>query len=167
MNQALNLRRPKFGYDQQVTWQIVQERIYHSREFQIHLYLLLIAFFFYMLLCKWTNMKSFFKDIRLINGQQFVKKSLNPYNTFLIMSSSAFIAIVFSKGSHRQYYLWYYFVLPFLLDLNEDVPMIVKYILFFIIDFSYAYIYYVHDYCSIACWIVFVSIMNYIIMKPR
>jgi hypothetical protein len=46
----------------------------------------------------------------------FEHRKLNPYNTFLIISSSNFLGMVFSRGTHQQFYAWYSFSFPFLAD---------------------------------------------------
>jgi len=76
------------------------------------------------LFAKWTGKEApspspyisrLFKEVRLW-PMTFEKRELNPYNTFLIIASSNFIGLAFSRGTHQQFYAWYSFSFPFLVD---------------------------------------------------
>jgi hypothetical protein len=41
---------------------------------------------------------------------------MNPYNVFLVIASTNFIGMTFSRGTHQQFYAWYSFSFPFLVD---------------------------------------------------
>jgi alpha-1,3-mannosyltransferase len=41
---------------------------------------------------------------------------ISPYEQTLVMFSCLFLGMVFSRGSHQQFYYWYSFTIPFLAD---------------------------------------------------
>jgi len=75
------------------------------------------------LFVKWTNKEQsgsnyivrLFREVR-VWPLTFEHRQLNAYNTFLIISSSNFIGMVFSRGTHQQFYAWYSFSFAFLVD---------------------------------------------------
>ena len=82
------------------------------------------------------------------------------------MATCPLIAIMFSPGSHKQFYIWFYYLLPFLLDLNERMSVLQKCFIFMLIDYGYA-IPGSRMINSICIWIGFATILVTLIMKRR
>jgi hypothetical protein len=116
---------------------------------------------------KWVNIKTFLKDIRVFPIWFADKKTLNPYNTVLILFTCNIIGIICSRGSHRQFYCSFYFTLPFLLDVLENIPMPIKYLLFFSIDTAYLSVGYLNAVTSIGIWATLYPILIFLLSLER
>ena len=115
----------KFDQSESVNFHYISQETQHSKWFEALLLSLHLGFLVIFLLFKWTgqgdSQKSvpwaarFFKDIRLF-PMTFERRTVDPYYALLIILTSNFIGMVFSRGTHQQFYAWYSFSFPFLLD---------------------------------------------------
>ena len=107
---------------EQVNWQFLSEEFMHSDFFNKALLLGHVGFLVIFLLFKWTGPSTreetqrsyglderialFFSDVglnpptRLFTDLLDTPKTLNPYNQLLIIFTSNFIGMAFSRGTH-------------------------------------------------------------------
>mmetsp|Transcript_2963 Transcript_2963/g.5010 ORF Transcript_2963/g.5010 Transcript_2963/m.5010 type:complete len:159 (+) Transcript_2963:789-1265(+) len=121
----------------------MKESTQKSQEFEklllgLHMGFLLIFLFF-----KWTSSKepvSFLKEVRVLPSPlSWEKRKLNPYNTLLILTTSNFIGMVFSRGTHQQFYAWYSFSFPFLVDAcSETFGPLSQFALIFCLELAWS-----------------------------
>lgn len=98
----------------------------------VHLSLLVI-----FLLLKWTSIRSFLADVRLIPFTS-EKQKLDPYTVTTILFTCNLIGITFARGMHQQFYAWYQFSIPFLLEACTALPPLIKILVYFILDVSWS-----------------------------
>lgn len=102
----------------------------HSEFFTNFLLIGHVSFLLIFLVFKWTGTDSknkniitrFFEDIRfwpmdvlLFEDIHFFRE-INQYKSLLIIFTCNFIGMAFSRGYHQQFYSWYNYTLPFLVD---------------------------------------------------
>jgi len=80
-----------------------------------------LLFLLVFLVTKWTNLTSIFEEVGVypisrIWTDLFVRRELNQYKCLLIMFTSNLIGMMFSRGTHQQFYSWYSYSFPFLAD---------------------------------------------------
>jgi alpha-1,3-mannosyltransferase len=117
-------------------WQFLTEKIYQESVFQIFLMIMHLSFLMIFLFCKWTNWKQFLKEIRL-SPMTHGFNMPHPFNTVAILFICNYIGIIFSIGSHRQFYIWYSFTIPFLINSLRQFPLYSKFIIFFCFEYGY------------------------------
>lgn len=103
----------------------------HSKFFNIFLLCGHLGFLLAFLFFKWTGMDSsnqncvmrFFEDVRALPIERLLVedvyedfRDLNQYKSLLIIFTCNFIGMAFSRGYHQQFYSWYNYSLPFLVD---------------------------------------------------
>lgn len=115
----------KFAQSESINFQYFSESFQHSPMLEKFLLFLHFGGLLFFLLFKWTDFElcnfipKLFSEVRLW-PLSFEHRPLNNYNTFLIILSSNYIGMVFSRGTHQQFYAWYSFSFPFLVDACEE-----------------------------------------------
>lgn len=110
------------------------EEDYKSNDFYKLLFKLHLASLIFLLFAKWLKSTEQFKGVKeFVLGvleetrvwpiDIYEVKKLNPYNTLLILYSCNIVGIIFSPGSHRQFFAWYYYCLPLLLNILPKFPL--------------------------------------------
>ena len=109
----------KFAQSESINFQYWTEEFAHSKPVELFLLALHLGFLIIFLIFKWTdsygNPITLFRDVRLW-PLTFEVRKMNKYNVFLVITSCNFIGMVFSRGTHQQFYAWYSFSFPFLVD---------------------------------------------------
>jgi len=109
----------KFAQSESINFQYLSEEFAHSKQVEVFLLALHLTFLLIFLIFKWTdswgNPITLFRDVRLW-PLTFEVRKMNPYNVFLVIASTNFIGMTFSRGTHQQFYAWYSFSFPFLVD---------------------------------------------------
>lgn len=99
----------KFAQSESINFQYFSEAFTFSRGFERTLLALHFGFLFIFLFLKWTGKETskeasylarLFREVRLW-PLTFERRILNPYNTFLIIATSNFIGLAFSRGTHQ------------------------------------------------------------------
>ena len=96
----------KFAQSESINFQYFSEAYNHSKQFEKIMLGLHFGSLFLFLFVKWTGKQSekwsvlsLFKEVRLW-PMTFEHRKLNPYNTFLVITTSNFLGMVFSRGTH-------------------------------------------------------------------
>lgn len=113
---------------EQVNFQFLNEELMHSDGFNKFLLMGHLSFLLIFLFFKWTSgifdlpqvlrevgvlpISNIFTD--LFSLQRPCKQ--DQYLNTLIMFTSNFIGMIFSRGTHQQFYSWYSYSFPFLVD---------------------------------------------------
>lgn len=126
---------------------------------------LLILSLLYFLFMKWTDYKKFLYEVRILPLNELTnapRRSMNPYKCVLILFSCNFLGCVMSPASHRQFFLWYSFSLPFLVD-TVDIPLFIKMALCYFVDAGF---YYTggHLHHSVQCWMGLYPILFFLLI---
>lgn len=111
-----------FDQSESINFHYISQELQHSEPFKQFLLLLHLSFLLIFLVFKWTRFDFFlslFDQVRLLDFSGR-KRILNPHTTMLILCTSNFIGMVFSRGTHQQFYAWYSFSFPFLLSACSD-----------------------------------------------
>ena len=111
----------QFDASESVNFHYISEKTMKSRPFEIFLLSLHLGFLLIFLFFKWTKYNSIpelFNNVRLwpISHE---KRKINKYNALLILLTCNFIGMSCSRGTHQQFYAWYSFSFPFLLNACE------------------------------------------------
>jgi alpha-1,3-mannosyltransferase len=101
----------------------------HSDGFNKFLLGLHLGFLLIFLCFKWTD--SLFKDVRLFNlfGDLTKRRQISQYKSLLIIFTSNFIGLACSRGTHQQFYSWYSYSFPFLVDAAFENDIMTKFAL--------------------------------------
>lgn len=89
-----------------------------------------VFFLLIFLLFKWTtrlesaesgSFENFFRRVRVwpfdrLFTDMFGRRKVCDYEALLILFTSNFIGMCFSRGTHQQFYAWYSYSFPFLVD---------------------------------------------------
>lgn len=102
----------QFMYIWSVNWQFVPEHIFLSPWWGIMLLGLTATTLLYFYFFKWTNAESSFPAI--LRGD-YIHKRMTADHIIIVLFTSNFIGIVFARSLHFQFYVWYFFTLPYLL----------------------------------------------------
>jgi alpha-1,3-mannosyltransferase len=100
----------------------MSQEFMHSDFFNKLLLVLHLVFLVAFLIFKWTDGPlNLLQDVRILPLQNLVndlstRRELNQYKSLLILFTSNFIGMMFSRGTHQQFYSWYSYSFPFLAD---------------------------------------------------
>ena len=101
----------QFMYIWSVNWQFVPEHLFLNPWWGIMLLGLTvttIAFFYFL---KWTSAENFASILR----GDYSNMRMTADHIIIVLFTSNFIGIVFARSLHFQFYVWYFFTLPYLL----------------------------------------------------
>lgn len=108
---------------EQVNFQFMTEEFLHSDFFNKLLLFGHLFFLIVFLTCKWTsgfsNLNKMLEEVGLLSMLGLKpkrKQDFNDYRDLLIMFTSNLIGMIFSRGTHQQFYSWYSYTFPFLAD---------------------------------------------------
>lgn len=102
----------QFMYIWSVNWQFVPERIFLSPAWGILLLFLTATTLFFFYFFKWTKEEANFPSI--LKGA-YINCKMTADHIIIVLFTSNFIGIVFARSLHFQFYVWYFFTLPYLL----------------------------------------------------
>lgn len=130
---AYNFERV-FQKVEQVNFQFLTQEFMHSNEFNKFLLAMHLLFLIIFLLFKWTDIEFFDATddtiisrikglpnliINLLKSDKATSE-MNGYKKVLIIFTSNLIGMMFSRGTHQQFYSWYSYSFPFLVDAAFD-----------------------------------------------
>lgn len=95
-----------------VNWKFLPEEIFLSQWWGLLLLALTASTCLFFACFKWTDDESGF---RAIWTGAYVHRKLTADHIIVVLFSSNFIGIVFARSLHFQFYVWYFFTLPYLL----------------------------------------------------
>nr|XP_020451393.1 dol-P-Man:Man(5)GlcNAc(2)-PP-Dol alpha-1,3-mannosyltransferase [Monopterus albus] len=115
MSRAFDLGR-QFMFKWTVNWRFLPEWLFLNRYFHL---LLLAAHLLTLLLfafCHWKRPRESILELLKEPGKRKVPAQKNTVNQMvLILFTSNFIGMCFSRSLHYQFYVWYFHTLPYLL----------------------------------------------------
>lgn len=125
----------QFFYIWTVNWRLIPEELFLNKRFQLVLLLMHLSFLIIFAIYKWSNG---FKDLlAMINPQKNWKfnviRKLSNADIVLMLFTSNFLGMCFSRTLHYQFYVWYYHTLPFLLW-NTPLPSIIRLVILLIVE---------------------------------
>lgn len=111
-----------FDQSESINFHYITQEMQHSEPFKKFLLVLHLSFLVIFLVFKWTRFDFFFTIFQQVRLFDFSgkKRKMSPYVIMLILCTSNFIGMVFSRGTHQQFYAWYSFSFPFLLSACSD-----------------------------------------------
>lgn len=140
-------------------------KIYYSEELRKLLLITTLAFLLVFLFKKWTRVNTFFSDIRL-HPFSTEKRKMDCYTQTLIIFSCNFIGCIFSIGSHIQFFIWFYYCIPFLVDTLDWPPFRFK--AFIVISLDIVYQNFIPlSHTSIIIQLCQLTILVFMAMQPR
>ncbi|KAK8806996.1 hypothetical protein WA158_003755 [Blastocystis sp. Blastoise] len=142
-----------FTYKWTVNFKFLSEEVFVNKYLGLSLLILQLVLLLLFIFCKWSKqlggvfntMKSdmsapYKSNIFAIIRDWFIpRKVFNKLTTdhiLLVLFGSNFIGILCSRSIHYQYYSWYFYTIPYLLY-REQMPSIIKMLLFFVLEYSY------------------------------
>jgi len=126
----------QFEYKWTVNWKCIPEELFLDRRLHLALLACTVAVWFIFIL-KWSRpFGGLVQLFRKTGGDAPVGSSLSVQSAVMVLFTSNFIGMVFSRSLHYQFYVWYFHTLPFLLW-NTKLPEIVRIALLFAIEFSW------------------------------
>lgn len=125
--------------------------------------MLFVGFLLYFLFGKWIRLTHMFQDARVF---QTHNRKVNKKTALEIILTCNILGVMFSPGSHRQFYATFYYSLPFLIDMNKDLTTWMKCVMFMVIDSGY-YMSGMTIVNAVCIWVVFALILITLIQKPR
>lgn len=102
----------QFFYVWSVNWKFIPEHIFLHPAWGLGLLALTAIFIAYFWFFKWMAVESSF--LAILQGKYSGLK-INPDHIISLMFTSNFIGIVFARSLHFQFYVWYFFTLPYLM----------------------------------------------------
>jgi len=103
----------QFFYVWSVNWQFVPETLFLNRWFGLLLLALTASTCLLFALFKWTAPEEHFADI--LRGKYARGSRMTADHVLTTLFTSNFIGIVLARSLHFQFYVWYFFTLPYLL----------------------------------------------------
>ncbi|KAI8907864.1 putative Dol-P-Man:Man(5)GlcNAc(2)-PP-Dol alpha-1,3-mannosyltransferase [Gorgonomyces haynaldii] len=127
----------QFLYKWTVNWRFITQDIFLSSWFsKILLFLHLV--FLLLLLRQWARPYGGINNA-LARGWRFKRlrpTPLDPKEVLFVLFSSNFVGIVFARSLHYQFYSWYFYTLPFLLQCTK-YHILVQLLLFIGIEYCW------------------------------
>jgi hypothetical protein len=113
------------------------QELMHSDGFNKFLLLMHLGFLLLFLCFKWTN--NLFKDVRLFTllSDLTTRREICQYKSLLIILTSNFIGMCFSRGTHQQFYSWYSYSFPFLVDAAYEENPLTKFSLILCLEIAW------------------------------
>lgn len=105
----------QFFYVWSVNWQFVPEALFLNRWFGLTLLALTASTCVLFALFKWTSPDEHFADILAGHFADHKRGRLTADHILTTLFTSNFIGIALARSLHFQFYVWYFFTLPYLL----------------------------------------------------
>lgn len=151
----------QFLYIWTVNWKFINEDLFLDPIWGFILLTFCLYFWSYFWIYKWTNNETSFFSI--LKGKYSTKK-INANHIILVMFTSNFIGVMFARSLHFQFYVWYFFTLPYLLW-NTFYPNIIKIFIMLVIEIIWN-IYPSNPLTSLILFICHLSILTGLILTP-
>lgn len=100
-------------------WNLLPQDIMESSLFKNSLIAIHLFFLVYFLFLRWLNWRTMFKDLGIYPLKiWFPFSAQNPYYVAEVFLICNFVGIVWARGLHAQFQLWYIYSVPFLLSIS-------------------------------------------------
>ncbi|CAK9291569.1 unnamed protein product [Gordionus sp. m RMFG-2023] len=112
LNRAFQLGR-QFDYKWTVNWRFVSPVLFSSRGFHVALLALHLTFLTYFICGVWIRKCNLSIWSMLYRRVSSIKMDANDIMSCMFISN--FLGVMFARSLHYQFYVWYYYSIPFLL----------------------------------------------------
>jgi alpha-1,3-mannosyltransferase len=110
LSRSFDLGR-QFFYVWSVNWQFVPEEVFLSTWWGVLLLALTLSSILLFVFFKWTHEEAF----RSLLAGAYANRRLTADHILIVLFTSNYIGIVLARSLHYQFYVWYFFTLPYLL----------------------------------------------------
>jgi len=126
-----------FLKQEQVNFQFMTQEFMHSDGFNKFLLAMHLGFLLIFLVFKWTD--NLLKDVRLFDlvGDLTARREICQYKSLLIIFTSNLIGMMCSRGTHQQFYSWYSYSFPFLVDAAWENHTLTKFALILCLEIAW------------------------------
>jgi alpha-1,3-mannosyltransferase len=126
-----------FLKQEQVNFQFMTQEFMHSDGFNKFLLAMHLGFLLLFLVFKWTD--NLLKDVRLFDllGDLTKRREICQYKSLLIIFTSNLIGMMCSRGTHQQFYSWYSYSFPFLVDAAWENHTLTKFALIICLEIAW------------------------------
>lgn len=152
----------QFFYVWSVNWQFLPETLFLNRWFGLLLLAITFSTCLLFALFKWTSPEEHFADI--LRGEYANKRRMTADHILTTLFTSNFIGIVLARSLHFQFYVWYFFTLPYLLW-TTAYPTPIRVALLFAIEVVWN-VFPANAYASATLFIAHIAILAGLVATP-